>query len=89
VWELEAAAPLSYRGMRVAVAMMHRWTFGTGAPVITIDGKRPRIHVLRIVLSYSRKAHGEAVHQPATGSILLYLGETPAHDRPAGPRPDA
>jgi hypothetical protein len=35
--------------------------FGTGAPVITPDGKRRRTHVFRVVLSHSRKAYSEAV----------------------------
>jgi hypothetical protein len=37
--------------------------FGTGAPVITPDGKRHRTHVFRIVLSHSRKAYREAVYR--------------------------
>ena len=34
--------------------------FGTGAPVITPDGKRRKTNVFRIVLSHSRKAYSEA-----------------------------
>jgi transposase len=44
--------------------------FGTGAPVITPDGKRRRTHVFRIVLSHSRKAYSEAVYRQTTDEFL-------------------
>jgi len=44
--------------------------FGTGAPVITPDGKRRRTHVFRIVLSHSRKAYSEAVYRQTTDDFL-------------------
>jgi transposase len=44
--------------------------FGTGAPIITPDGKRRRTHVFRIVLSHSRKAYSEAVYRQTTDDFL-------------------
>jgi len=44
--------------------------FGTGAPVITPDGKRRRTHVFRIVLSHSRKAYSEAVRRQTTEEFI-------------------
>jgi transposase len=44
--------------------------FGTGAPVITSEGKRRRTHLFRIVLSHSRKAYSEAVHRQTTDEFL-------------------
>ena len=38
--------------------------FGTGAPIIDARGKRHRTHVLRVVLSHSRKGYSEAVVPP-------------------------
>jgi transposase len=47
--------------------------FGTGAPLIGPDGKRRKTHVLRIVLSYSRKAYSQAVTRQTTENFILCL----------------
>ena len=47
--------------------------FGSGAPVVTADGKRRRPWVLRAVLSYSRKAYSEAVFQQTTENFIRCL----------------
>jgi len=45
--------------------------FGTGAPIITgPDGKRRRTHVLRLVLSHSRKAYSEVFFRQTTDNLL-------------------
>lgn len=44
--------------------------FGSGAPIITTDGKRRRTYVFRIVLSCSRKAYSEAVYRQTTEDFL-------------------
>ena len=44
--------------------------FGTGAPVIGKDGKRRRTHVLRIVLSHSRKGYSEVTFRQTTDDFL-------------------
>lgn len=58
--------------------------FGTGAPLIDPDGKRRRTHVLRIVLSYSRKAYSQVITRQTTENFILclenafaYLGGVP------------
>lgn len=47
--------------------------FGTGAPLITEEGRRLRTHVLRVVLSYSRKAYSEVVRRQSTEDFLRCL----------------
>jgi transposase len=47
--------------------------FGTGAPVVDGDGHRRRPWVLRVVLSFSRKAYSEAVFQQTTENLIRCL----------------
>jgi len=47
--------------------------FGTGAPVIDEQGHRRRPWVLRVVLSYSRKAYSEAVFHQTTEDLVRCL----------------
>jgi transposase len=47
--------------------------FGTGAPVVTPNGKRRRSYVFRIVLSHSRKGYSEAVFKQSTESFIRCL----------------
>jgi transposase len=47
--------------------------FGTGAPVIDAQGRRRRPWVLRVVLSFSRKAYSEAVFQQTTENLIRCL----------------
>lgn len=47
--------------------------FGSGAPVITPEGKRRKTHVFRIVLSHSRKAYSEATFTQSTDDFLRAL----------------
>jgi len=44
--------------------------FGAGAPVVQADGRRRRPWVLRVVLSYSRKAYSEAFFHQTTENLL-------------------
>lgn len=44
--------------------------FGTGAPVVEADGRRRRPWVLRVVLSYSRKAYSEAFFHQTTENLI-------------------
>jgi len=44
--------------------------FGTGAPYIDADGKLRKTHVLRVVLSHSRKAYSEVVTKQTTENFL-------------------
>jgi len=47
--------------------------FGTGSPVIDVDGRRRRPWVLRVLLSFSRKAYSEAVFQQTTENLIRCL----------------
>ena len=47
--------------------------FGTGAPVVDGPGRRRRPWVLRVVLSYSRKAYSEAVFHQTTENLIRCL----------------
>jgi transposase len=53
--------------------------FGTGAPVISAEGKRRKSHVFRIVLSHSRKAYSEPTFTQTTDDFLCALENAFAH----------
>lgn len=53
--------------------------FGTGAPVVGPDGKRRRTHVLRVVLSHSRKGYSEAVFRQTTDDFVRCLEDAFRH----------
>jgi transposase len=67
---LKGATPLPFRRMECEPGAEAQVDFGTGAPVITSESKRRRTHVLRIVLSHSRKAYSEAVHRQTTDDFI-------------------
>ena len=47
--------------------------FALGAPVVDADGRRRRTWILRVVLSYSRKAYSEAVFHQTTENLIRCL----------------
>ena len=47
--------------------------FGAGAPVAEAEGRRRRPWVLRVVLSYSRKAYSQAVFHQTTENLIRSL----------------
>ena len=47
--------------------------FGTGAPILGPDGHRRRPWVLRVILSFSRKAYSEAVFHQTTENLIRCL----------------
>lgn len=53
--------------------------FGTGAPVITAEGRRRKTHVFRIVLSHSRKAYSEATFTQTAEDFIRCLENAFAH----------
>ena len=57
VRRLGQARPLPFRRMECEPGEEAQIDFGTGAPIISPNGKRRRTHVLRVVLSHSRKAY--------------------------------
>lgn len=57
VRHLGQTSPLPFRRMECAPGEQAQVDFGKGAPVIQPNGKRKRPHVLRVVLSHSRKGY--------------------------------
>lgn len=55
--------------------------FGSGAPVITGDGRRRKTYVFRIVLSHSRKGYSEAVFRQTTENFIRCLENAFHHFR--------
>ena len=69
----QAAQELPFRRLECGPGEEAQVDFGTGAPVVSADGKRRRPYVFRIVLSHSRKAYSEAVYRQTTDNFLLCL----------------
>jgi len=65
-----ALRPAPMRRMECEPGEEAQIDFGTGAPVIGVDGKRRRTHVFRIVFSHSRKAYSEACFRQTTEDFL-------------------
>jgi transposase len=59
-----------FRRMEVPPGYEAQVDFGMGAPVVGSDGKRRRTHVLRVVLSHSRKGYSEAVFTQSTDDFI-------------------
>jgi len=66
-------APLPFRRMECAAGDEAQIDFGTAAPVIGTDGKRHNSHVLRIILSHSRKGYSEAVFRQTADNFISCL----------------
>jgi hypothetical protein len=64
---------LPFRRLEAPPGQESQIDFGTGAPIITAEGKHRRTHVFRIVLSCSRKAYSEAVFHQTTDDFLRCL----------------
>jgi transposase len=72
VRRLEVAHDLPFRRIECDPGDEAQVDFGAGAPVGP-DGKRRKTHVLRVVLSHSRKAYSEAVSRQTTDDFLRCL----------------
>ena len=68
-----ATLPIPFRRMECAAGHEAQIDFGTGAAVVGPDGKRRRTHVLRVVLSHSRKGYSESVFHQSTDCFLQSL----------------
>ncbi len=79
VHRLEVAHDLPFRRIECDPGDEAQVDFGTGAPVIGPDGKRRKTHVLRVVLSHSRKGHSEAVARQTTDAFLRCLEDAFRH----------
>jgi transposase len=65
--------PLPFRRLECGPGEEAQVDFGTGAMIVSPDGKRRRTHVFRIVLSHSRKGYSEAVYRQTTDSFIACL----------------
>jgi transposase len=79
VRRLEVAHDLPFRRIECDPGDEAQVDFGTGAPVVGPDGKRRKTHVLRVVLSHSRKGSSEAVDRQTTDDFLRCLEDAFRH----------
>lgn len=68
-----ASRPLPFRRMECEPGQEAQVDFGAGARILTLDGKRRKTHVLRVVLSHSRKAYSEACFRQTAEDFLRVL----------------
>ena len=73
VRRLGVSRELPYRRVECQPGEEAQIDFGTGAPVITPEGKRRKTYVFRIVLSHSRKGYSEAVYRQTTENFIRAL----------------
>jgi transposase len=73
VHALEQAHGLPFRRVECGPGDEAQIDFGTGAPIVDLEGKRRKTHVLRMVLSHSRKGYSEAVYRQTTDDFLRCL----------------
>lgn len=73
VAQLGRTSPLPFRRMEVAAGQEAQIDFGRGAPLVDRDGRKRRTHVIRVVLSHSRKAYSEVVLKQTTESFIRCL----------------
>ncbi len=70
---LGAVRPLPMRRMECEPGQEAQVDFGSGARIKTPEGKRRKTHVLRVVLSHSRKAYSEACFRQTAEDFLRVL----------------
>lgn len=70
VRKLQEVCEPPFRRMECAPGVEAQVDFGTGAAVVDAGGKRRRTHVLRIVLSHSRKGYSESVFRQTTEEFI-------------------
>lgn len=70
---LKTERPLPFRRIETAAGQEAQVDFGTGARVAQEDGRKRKTHVLRVVLSHSRKAYSEVVYRQRTENFIRCL----------------
>lgn len=73
VKHLHTRTEIPFRRMETAPGEEAQIDFGTGAPIIDSEGKKRRTHVLRVVLSHSRKAYSEVVLRQTTECFITAI----------------
>jgi hypothetical protein len=70
-WRQKVSIP--FRRIEVAPGTEAQVDYGTGAPVTTTEGESFRLHLLRVVLSHSRKAYSEVFRRKTTENFIRGL----------------
>lgn len=70
---LRQSNPLPFRRIEVPPGEEAQIDFGKGAPIIEEDGRSRRTHVIRVVLSHSRKGYSEVVYRQTTEEFIRCL----------------
>lgn len=70
---LGKSSPLPFRRMETTPGEEAQIDFGKGAPLVDEEGHRRQTHVIRVVLSHSRKGYSEAVRRQTTENFLRCL----------------
>jgi hypothetical protein len=70
VAKLKKDDSLPFRRIEVRPGEEAQIDFGVGAPIVGADGRRRRTHVLRVVLSHSRKGYSESVYRQTTDELI-------------------
>lgn len=73
VRQLRSSRPLPFRRIESPPGVEAQVDFGRGGWIADAGGKRRRPHVLRVVLSYSRRGYSEGVWRQDTESFLRCL----------------
>jgi transposase len=73
VRKLQGGHALPFRRMEREPGEEAQVDFGTGAPILSPEGRRKKTYVFRIVLSHSRKAYSEAVDRQTTENFIRCL----------------
>jgi len=73
VSKLSLATELPFRRMERPPGQECQVDFGTGAPIVGVEGRRRKTHVFRLVLSHSRMGYSEAVLRQTTDDFLVCL----------------
>ncbi|MBM4025399.1 MAG: IS21 family transposase [Planctomycetes bacterium] len=70
---LRASDPRRYHRIEVAPGAEAQIDLGTGAWIVDEEGRRRRSHVLRVILSYSRKGYSEALLDQKSEGLMRAL----------------
>ena len=73
VRRLSAGQDPPFRRMECAPGAEAQIDFGSGASIVDANGKRRRTHVLRMVLSHSRKGYSESVFRQTTDDFIACI----------------
>ena len=73
VKKLDRIRPLPFRRLECGPGEEAQVDFGSGAPIVTAEGKKRRCHCFRIVLSHSRKGYSEVVDSQTTENFIRCL----------------